>query len=100
MYLFTMLAFNIGQPWRKVVFTNVFFMIVFVVIILYSSLIVMVPDTRIPDFFLSYMYDEGLNGFVLGMGFAFGLFIYFMQKAVWEPAAIWLRKTFPDKAWL
>lgn len=83
MYLFTLLAFNIGEPWRRNIFTNIPFMGVFVFIIIYTILIVFVPDTRIPDFFLIHIHSTNLEGFILGMGLLFGLAIYLLQKGVW-----------------
>jgi hypothetical protein len=38
------------------------------------------------------MNHTNINGFVLGMGLAFGVFIYIMQKCAWELVAQKLRK--------
>jgi len=46
-YLFTLLAFNIGGPWRKPVFTNIPIMVIFVLVFVYTSLIVVVTSTRL-----------------------------------------------------
>jgi hypothetical protein len=70
-------------------------MIVLVVVLIYSILITVLPATRIPDFFLSWMTHTNINFFVLGMSFAFGIFIYVMQKFVWEPVAQKLREAYP-----
>lgn len=66
-------------------------MIVFIIVFIYSILITVVPATRISDFYLSWMYHTNVNFFVLGMSFAFGIFMYVMQKFVWEPLSEKLR---------
>lgn len=50
MYLFTLLAFNLGRPWRKPVYTNTLFMVFMAVVLGYSSVIVMVPGARWGEF--------------------------------------------------
>jgi hypothetical protein len=70
-------------------------MVVLVVVLIYSILITVVPATRIPDFMLSWMNNTNINFFVLGMSFGFGIFIYLMQKYVWEPIAEKLREGYP-----
>jgi len=60
-------------------------MIVLVIILVYSILITVVPATRIPNFYVSFMDHTNINFFVLGISLAFGIFMYLMQKYVWEP---------------
>jgi len=95
MYLATMVAFNIGQPWKKSFFTNKFFMGVFIFVFTYSVLICIVPAARLADFGLDFMVYNDINGFVLGISLAFGLTIYGLQKLVWEPLSIWLKEKYP-----
>jgi len=83
MYVFTVLAFNIGAPWRKPFFTNYLFMIPLTIILTYSILMCAVPATRSADFQITFMDDMKVNGFVLGMGLAFGFTIFILQKFVW-----------------
>lgn len=83
LYLCTMLAFSIGGPWRKPFFTNIPFMIVFVLVITYTIVIVVVPDARLEGFQLIYMYDSGLCGFILGVGLGFGIIFFCIQKFIW-----------------
>ena len=78
-----MLAFNIGEPWRRVIFTNIPFMIVFVIIIIYTSVIVLVPAARFSGYFIVGFTDSGLLIFILAMGLGIGITIYLMQKLVW-----------------
>ena len=75
-------------------------MIVFIVVMIYTILIVMVPATRIGNFFIIHIHDANLEAFILGMGLLFGLAIYFLQKCLWEPVSIYLRKKYPEKTWL
>lgn len=100
MYIFTLIAFTIGQPWKKPFFTNLPFMIVLFISITYSIIIVMVPAARIPIFNVEYMNYDNINGFVLGMALGFGLFIFILQKAILEPFSLWLRMKYPEKTWL
>ena len=83
LYLFTMIAFSIGAPWRKPFFTNIPFMIVFVVIITYTILIVVVPGARLDAFQIGYISDSGLSWFILGIGLLFGIVFFFIQKFIW-----------------
>ena len=61
LYLFTVLAFSIGGPWRKPFFTNIPFMVVFVFIITYSIVIVMVPAARLGGFQIIFPQDQGFS---------------------------------------
>lgn len=100
LYLFTVLAFSIGGPWRKPFFTNIPFMVVFVFIITYTIVIVMVPAARLDGFQIMYIDDTALCGFILGVGLGLGVVIFVIQKFVWEPLAIWVREKYPEKKWL
>jgi hypothetical protein len=75
-------------------------MVVLVIVFAYSVLLAIVPDARISIFKLSWMTSERLNIFLLGMGLAFGIFIYCAQKFVLEPISSWLRENNPDKKWI
>jgi len=83
MYIFTAIAFSSGHPWRKPFFTNVFFMIILVIVLVYAILILAAPVTRFSQFFIVMMDDMRVNGFVLGMGLLFGLTVLILQKFVW-----------------
>ena len=81
-------------------FTNIPFMIVFVIVMIYTVLIVLVPGARFSGFAIIHVNDADLSWFILGMGLLFGMGIYLFQKLLWEPLSIWLRKLYPDKKWL
>jgi hypothetical protein len=83
MYVFTAVAFNIGRPWRKPFFTNPLFMIALIIILTYSILMLAAPITRFSQFYIAYMNDMKINGFVLGLGLGFGLTVLVLQKFVW-----------------
>jgi hypothetical protein len=83
MYIFTAIAFSIGRPWRKPFFTNIFFMIAFVLVLIYSILILAAPVTRFSQFYIVNMEDMRMNGFILGLGLGFGLTVFVLQKFVW-----------------
>lgn len=100
MYIFTVLAFNIGAPWRKPFFTNLPFMVSLTIILTYAILICVVPVTRLGVFQIVYMDDIRINGFVLGMGLAFGLTVFFLQKFVWEPVTQYCRLKYPNQTWI
>ncbi len=100
MYIFTLIAFTIGEPWKRSFYTNIPFMIVLVLSLAYSIIIVVVPDSRLALFKVVYMNDSSLNGFVLGTALGFGIFIFILQKAVLEPGSLWLRKKYPENKWL
>jgi F0F1-type ATP synthase membrane subunit b/b' len=46
-------------------------------------------------FQVQFMDDSRILGFVLGVAIAFGLTILLLQKLVWEPLSLWLRKRYP-----
>lgn len=50
MYIFTVLAFTIGAPWKRPFFFNPFFLLVLVLIFTYSVLICVVHKARISKF--------------------------------------------------
>lgn len=96
MYLFSVLAFSIDYPWKRPFWTNWIFMLVYCIIFIYSVLICMVPEARIPlfnmyDFRPEYRYDAML----LGLGLAFGLFMYIEQKFMLEPLFRYLKTKHP-----
>ena len=100
MYIFTVLAFNIGSPWRKSFFTNIPFMVTLVIVSTYTILICIAPVTRLGAFNVNYMEDLRVNGFVLGMGLAFGLTVFILQKFVWEPLTQHFRQKYPEAIWI
>jgi len=75
-------------------------MVVLVIVFTYSVLLTIVPDARLNIFNISWLTDERLNIFVLGMSLLFGFFIYSAQKFVLEPISTWLKDKHPDKKWL
>jgi phage shock protein PspC (stress-responsive transcriptional regulator) len=99
MYVFSVVAFSISKPWKKEFFTNPLFMVVLIVIFAYNVLICVVPQSRIPDFFI-IEYDMQWQGLVCGLGCAFGLFMYIVQKFMLEPMFRALREKYPEKQWL
>lgn len=100
MVLFTLITFNLGAPWRQPIYTNRLFMVLFYIVLTYSILIVMVPATRFSEFYIEYMDDISLRGFILGMGMGFGLVIFILQLYVWQPLFRWLRRKYPEKKWI
>ena len=100
MYISTLIAFSIGGPWKKPFFTNLPFMIILAVSLTYAIIIVVVPEARIPVFFLEYMPEIQFNGFVLGVALSFGLSIIVLQKFLLEPLSLWLRKKYSKLKWL
>lgn len=83
MYLATLVAFTLGQPWKKAFYTNKIFMIVLVIIVTYSILLVVLPASRISGFQIDYMSDKAMNGFVVGIALAFAFGIFILQKLIW-----------------
>jgi cation-transporting ATPase 13A3/4/5 len=100
MYIFTLISFTIGRPWKKPFYTNKPFMLVLFISLTYSILIVMIPQARLAVFSVNFMDNEKVNGFVLGIALAFGLFIFVLEKVVMEPLSLWLRKKYPHIKWL
>ena len=70
-------------------------MITLIIILTYSILVCAAPVTRLGAFQIAYMDDMRVNGFVLGMGLAFGLTVLIMQKYVWEPLTQYIRAKYP-----
>jgi len=55
MYIATLLAFSISKPWRQHFFTNPLFMVVLTIIGVYSLVMIVVPDARLPIFKITYL---------------------------------------------
>ncbi len=51
-------------------------------------------------FEVSYMLSPRLNGFVLGLSFAFGIFMYSCQKFIFEPVSYTLKQKYPEMTYL
>ena len=100
LYIFSFVAFSISKPWRKEFFTNVPFMVVFVVSFSYSVLLALVPGSRLPGFELSYMSSSLVNLYVLLMALIFGILLYVNQKYVLEVVSARLRKKYPHLMWI
>lgn len=99
MYVFSVVAFSISKPWKKAFYTNPYFMVVLILVFIYNILICVVPESRIPLFFLEN-FDMRWQGLICGMGCAYGIFMYVVQKFLLEPLFRSLREKYPDKQWL
>jgi len=95
MYIFTVIAFSIGEPWKKPFYTNFCFMISLTIILTYFILVCAAPVTRLGAFSIVQMDDMRVNGFVLGMGFTFGLGLWGLQSFVWVPLTTYLKTKYP-----
>lgn len=85
MYIFTLLAFSVSKPWRKEFYTNVPFLIVLILVLAFSSAIILFPNFRIDYMELSRFSDEGLMIAILAVSWGVGVVIYFVQKFLLEP---------------
>lgn len=99
MYVFSVMAFSISRPWKKFFFTNWPFMIVLVLVFAYNFLICLYPPARLEIFFVQE-FDMRWQGLMCGMGCAFGVFMYIVQKLCLENMFNWLREKYPEKQWL
>lgn len=66
-------------------------MFVLIFVLTYSILLVICPEARLSIFNLGWMTSQRLNGFILGISFLFGFFIYGVQKFIFEPGSSWLK---------
>ena len=82
MYIASLLAFSLAKPWRKDFWTNLPFMIVLVIVLSYSFLMTVAPETRLGLFQMSWMKSDVLNGYVLAVSMTFSFFIYWTQKFI------------------
>lgn len=98
--LFTLLTFNLGEPWRLPFYTNRLFVALFVVILTYCILLVLIPAVRLNEFYLSYMDDPALKLFILGSALGCGLLIFLAQKYIWLPLFDCLKRRYPRKTWI
>jgi magnesium-transporting ATPase (P-type) len=99
MYVFSVMAFSISKPWKKTFLTNIPFMVVLTIIFSYSVIICLVPEARIPIFDLDTL-DMRFQGLMCGMGCAFGIFMFIIQKLILENLFNYLREKYPEKGWL
>lgn len=85
MYVFTLLSFSISRPWRKEFYTNAPFTVILILVLILSTILVVVPESR-PDFMqLDMITYKPLLTYVILMAWGAGLLIYFLQKFVLEP---------------
>lgn len=95
LYTFCELAFNISTPWRKPFYTNPLLMIVVCLTLIYSTLMILYSDATWNQFEIYYMPFMSFRGFVCGLSYAFGIFMYVNQKCILEPFSAYLIKKYP-----
>lgn len=99
-YTLGSLAFIIAYPWRKPFYTNVLLMIVVVLTLGYSTIMVIFPEASWDQFLITYLPSRRFRGYIIGISYAFGLFLYFNQKLIMEPLSAYLVKKYPHLTWL
>lgn len=85
MYIFTLLAFSVSKPWREEFYTNKPFTAILVVVLGFSSMLMLFPGMRIDYMELSRFNYKPLMLALLGLSWGFGLAIYGIQKLILEP---------------
>lgn len=96
MYIATLLAFTISQPWRKEFYTNPLFMFVLVLILPYSIIMMVVPDARLEIFQIrSLKHDQGFYWYIFGLAIGIGTTIFVAQKCILEPLFRFLKVKYP-----
>jgi len=81
-YLASVLAFNISDPWRKEFYTNLPLMIVAVLTLVYNTLLTFLPDLDWSQFELTHIITMNLRLALFLGGMAFSLFMYINQKCI------------------
>lgn len=93
MYIFTLLAFFISQPWRKDFWTNTPFMCMLVIVFGYNVLLCVLPQSRVGYLYLGTITSEKVAWLILQLALAIGLFIYTVQKYILEHIMLYLTRT-------
>jgi magnesium-transporting ATPase (P-type) len=80
LYLSSIIISAITEPWRKPLYTNVPFVVTFLIVTAYSVFIVVLPPVRVTFFEISYMDDTNVNLFVLVVGLLFAMLCFLNKK--------------------
>jgi hypothetical protein len=98
MYIFSVVAFSVSHPFKKLFVTNLPFTIVLIIIFVYDVLIILLPAARVPQFLMDtgiLPIDYRYQGLLLGYSLGVGLFMYVCQKFILEPIFNSLREKYP-----
>lgn len=99
-YVITMAGYNISKPWREGFWTNIPLMIVIGLTLFYNHVILFWQQgTWVLLFDSVWLPDYNSRWLIFGVSWAFGLLMFFLQKAV-QPLTNYLVIKYPDKKWL
>jgi magnesium-transporting ATPase (P-type) len=99
-YLTSVLAFSISHPWRKEFFTNVPFVVVTVLALVFNVLVCMVEQVDWSEFNLIHLVTTNVRLYLLIASIGFSVVIYVTQKCILEPLANRIIRKYPKIKWI
>ena len=75
-------------------------MLIFVVVLSYTTLIVVFPKLRFSFLELSHITEHSVAQFTLFISLLFSFVVYFNQKCILEPISVKLRRQYPTNEWM
>lgn len=99
-YLVSVLAFSISHPWRKQFYTNIPFVIVTLLALIYNILCCMVPALDWSLFNLKHFKNNDIRLYLLIASLGFAFFIYITQKCIFEPLTYRIIRKYPKIKWI
>ena len=90
--LASIIGFIITQPWKKEFYTYWPFTVFYLLAVIYTLLIIIVPDVRFSLFNLNKIQSQDFCWFLFAVAVSVSLLIIFIQKCVYIPLFRWLRE--------
>ncbi len=92
LYIASFVGFSIEKPWRKRFYTSWPFLLTFLVIAIYSGLIILVPGARFSFWKLDQLKDNQTNLTLFCLSGLFSWLLYSNQKYILEPLTNWAKR--------
>ena len=92
LYIASFVSFSIEKPWRKRFYTSWPFLLTFLVVGIYSTLIILVPGARFPFWKLYQLSDNQMNLALFCLSGIFSWLMYSNQKYILEPLTNWVKR--------
>ncbi len=89
-FLASIIGFTITRPWKKEFYTYWPFAVFFFAVLIYTTMMVIWPESRLSVFNLTFLKNPSFNQFMLAIGLGVGLLLIFIQKAVLVPLFQWI----------
>lgn len=92
LYISSFVGFSIEKPWRKRFYTSWPFLLTFLIVTIYTGLILLVPGARFSFWKLDQLQDYQTNLALFCLSGIFSWILYSNQKYLLEPLTNWVKR--------